>query len=385
MKSEQKFPRELLSCPIAERVRYFGLMEPINHTHFKTALAQTLTAVSSETGPKVILVAGPTGAGKTTLASKIYRKILEQHQERMQRELDFVPVLYGNAIAPNGTSFSWKDFYIRLLERAIEPLIDRKLLLPKQQSFIPPAGRLSPYEANVPDALRRSVEECLRRRKTKLLIIDEAHHLLMVSNEKRLEFQFEAIKSLANETGVTILLIGTYKLLDIRDQSGQLMRRSEIIHFPRYDSRIKSDLLDFIGVLNSFSEHLPLLKKPLLSEHAENFYLKTGGGIGILKDWLARAYERYLISPSGDFDWNFIEPFAMPNKALKTIITEALMGEEKLMDIPISDLAQLLEAGLPRLEDNPTSLRSEARRKHRIGQPVGKRKPVRDPIGGAYV
>jgi len=72
-----------------------------------------------------------------------------------------------------------------------------------------------------------------------VMIIDEAHHMLMVrkNDMASLEFQFEAIKSLALETQTTIVLVGTYRLLDIRDLSGQLVRRSEIIHFPRYDCR----------------------------------------------------------------------------------------------------------------------------------------------------
>ncbi len=83
------------------------------------------------------------------------------------------------------------------------------------------------------------------------------------------------------------------------------------------------------------------------------------------------------------FDWNFIEQLAMPHKAVKTIITEALAGEEKLRDIPVGDLKKLLAEGLPSLEDLSGGA-AHARSQRQNGRPVGKRDPERDPVGGAY-
>jgi hypothetical protein len=293
----------------------------------------------------------------------------------MQSEVDLVPVLYGNAIAPNGASFCWKDFYVRLLARAMEPLIDRKVLAPRQLSFFPDERPSSRNESATSDTLRRTVEECMRRRRTRLLIIDEAHHMLMVNNPKRLEFQFEALKSLAIETKATIVLIGTYRLLDIRDQSGQLVRRSEIVHFPRYDIRSVPDKKEFHRVLESFVDHLPLPERPSLSQHAKQFYMYSGGCVGILKEWLARAYARHLETNNVSFNWDFVSQFALTKKALGTIVEEALNGEEKLSDISEGELEKLLMMGLPKLV---------ASAKSPVQKGVGKRKPIRDTAGDAY-
>jgi len=372
MNHKQHFPRELLEAPIAERIRYFDDCT-IKHVMLEDISKQMEQALHSHASPKVILIAGPTGVGKTTLASTIHNRISRQYVDQMNKERDFVPIMMVNAIAPNGASFNWKDFYIRVLERAAEPLIDRKIV-PHQLSLFPDDRKSSVHERTVGDALRRSVEECLRRRRTKYLIIDEAHHILMVNNPKRLEFQFEALKSLAIETKATIVLVGTYRLLDIRDQSGQLVRRSEIIHFRRYDQRQKSDQVGFVQALNTLAGKLPLDEFPDLQANAEKFYQRTVGCVGILKEWLARAYARHLESDNKNFDWDFIEKFALSVQALETIASEALLGEEKLRDKPMADLVNLLNFGIPVSASKPK----------KGSNTVGKRAPVRDPVGESY-
>jgi DNA transposition AAA+ family ATPase len=376
MSSSNTFPVELLTKSVEERVKYFDEYR-VAHRSIKTALEKTKSAVSRSAGPRVVIVTGPTGVGKTTLARNLFRAVVKGWSDEIDRRKDFIPVLYGNAIAPNGAAFNWKDFYIRLLQRSEEPLVHRKLLATRQRPLFSDQPISTINDGKTCDVLRRAVEECMRRRGTKVLIIDEAHHILMVNDEKRMEFQFEAIKSLAIETGATIVLIGTYRLLDIRDMSGQLVRRSEIVHLPRYDIRIVEDQSEFFSVLNNFQRQLPLRKMPDLMKFSEFFYHKTGGGIGILKDWLTQCLEKHLRDPLSKFDRDFIEQNSMSNKALKTIIEEAMVGEEKLADIPIDELETLLNEGLPKIE---TPKEGKGKKK----KTVGSRNPMRDPVGGVF-
>jgi len=376
------FPQELLRSTAKERIEYFKNGKA-GHSALTAAFDRAMAVIGRSTGPKVVMVAGPTGVGKTTMARTIYRHVLKTYQAEAAADRSFVPIIGINAVPPNGASFSWKDFYIRLLEREGDVLIDRKLLVPRQDELFPNSPWPSPLERSVTDALRRSVEEYIKRRRSKVLLIDEAHHLLMVNDPKRLEFQFETLKSLTIETDITIVLVGTYRLLDIRDQSGQLVRRSEIVHFPRYDFRVKKDAEEFASVLRKFQNQLPLEGASDLMTDVEYFYLKTGGCIGILKDWLARCLEHAIETKRKSIDADFAEQFALSNKSLRTIIEEALNGEMKLTDIGIDSIETLLRDGIAppaaSVGGEPSARAKAARRR------VGERKPCRDKTGGSHV
>jgi len=197
-----------------------------------------------------------------------------------------------------------------------------------------------------------------------------------------MEYQFETLKSLSNESGTTIVLAGNYRLMDIRDHSGQLVRRSEIIHFPRYDLRKAEDARSFASVLNSLQYKMPLQQRPDLIGDAEYFYTKTGGCIGILKDWLTRCLEQAIVEGRKTFDADFADRFALDNKGLRTIIEEALAGEAKLMDEPLDAIQKLLQTGKPQAYKPGDATPSDAPPRKR-GR-VGTRNPVRDKTGGAH-
>lgn len=330
-------------------------------------------ALGVVSSPQIIIFTGPTGVGKSTLAKAIRNRVVGKCEERLAREPDFVPVVSVNAVPPNGNSFNWKDFHIRLLTGQSEPLVDRKLFIPSQTSLLPDAPvKVHAFQQSTADALRRSVENYLRLRRTRLLIIDEAHHILLGGNGHRLECQFESLKSLANETGVTILLVGTYRLLDILDQSGQLTRRSQVVNYPRYDMRRKEDRESFKKVLGHLEKQMSVFVPTKLSEEAEYFYNKSAGCVGILKDWLNRCLEYALQEKVALIDAVFADRLALKNRGLMTIIEEACLGEEKLADVNDDRLIDLLKNGV--------LLSGHHTHAHKPRRP-GTRNPKRDPVG----
>jgi len=343
------------------------------HPSATLAYQQLLLAMGNEYSPEIIILTGPTGVGKSTVVTAVGKFVLDKYQMQLANEPDFVPVVAHRAVPPTGGNFDWKDFFIRLLSSQGEPFSDRKLYVPSQMPLLPDGHSSEHLERSVTNSLRRAIEEYLRRRRTKLLIIDEAQHILMVNNGHRLECQFETLKSLAIETGVTILLSGTYSLLNILRHSGQLSRRSQVVDFARYDMRRKEDAKDFQRSL-AYVEHLLSAHVPTkLVVDVDYFYQKSLGCVGILKDWMTRCLDHAMQERAPVIDAEFANRFALPNRGLMRILEEAVWGEAELADVGDDQLHDLLKHGL--------LVASEEKPDGMIRRKPGKRGPKRDQVG----
>lgn len=138
--------------------------------------------------------------------------------------------------------------------------------------------------------LRHAVEQALKYRRPVVVCVDEAQHLARMASGRKLQDQLDCIKSLANLTGVPIVLCGHYELLVFRNLSAQLSRRSIDIHFRRYRADEKSELRIFKNVIWSFGRHLPLSEEPDLVEQWDYLYERSLGCVGVLKVWLLKGF-----------------------------------------------------------------------------------------------
>lgn len=370
MATQTDFPQELLSQPPSARLTYFQ-EKVVAHPHLKETHQRLWQAIQQPSGVSLIFVFGPTGVGKTTLRCRLEQQLWEAGQPAIERDPGHIPVVGLEVAVADADSFRWRDYYHRALVALDEPLIDHKILpthVLRERVELKDSGRYK-----VTSELRWALEQALRHRRPTAFIVDEAQHFKRIASGRRLLDQMDTLKSLANLTGTTHVLIGTYELLGFAQLSAQLDRRSCEIHFPRYHIDVPEEMLAFKRVLLTFQRQLPLMGEPDLVAQAEYFYERSVGCVGVLKDWLTRALAMALEEGQETLTQTVLERQALPTRKLLRMAREIREGEETLTANGRSqtELRSLLGMSIDSTEQqNPGSLRK-----------VGKRKPVRDQVG----
>ena len=370
MTIKTEFPSELLLQSSASRLAYFR-DKVVAHPHLKEIHRQLWQAIQQPGGVSLILVFGPTGVGKTTLRCRLEQQLWEAGRSMMEQDPGHIPVVGLEVAVADAESFRWRDYYQRALAALDEPMLKHKIVpdhVLEKQVELRNSGRYK-----VTAELRWALEQALRHRRPVAFIVDEAQHFKRIASGRRLLDQMDTLKSLANLTGITHVLIGTYELLGFAQLSAQLDRRSCEIHFPRYHIDVPEEMMAFRRVLLTFQRHLPLTGEPDLIAQAEYFYERSVGCVGVLKDWLTRALAAALEKGQETITKTVLEKQALPHRKLLRMAREIREGEETLTanSRAQTELRSLLGMSTESAEQHPPA----------SSQKVGKRKPVRDRVG----
>ncbi|NTV62502.1 MAG: AAA family ATPase [Oscillochloris sp.] len=369
------FPRRLLAEPPAARLAYFT-SRVIVHPQLKAVYDTVVAALQQPVGAPLILVVGPTGVGKTTLRRRLEEQLVRAFLAQSVCPPEQIPVASVEALAPENGSFSWKEFYIRLLAALHEPLIEAKWdgTLPERRQRRAKPGSQLPRQG-VAD-LRSAVESCLSHRQPQALLVDEAQHLKKVSSGRRLLDQMDTLKSLASTTNTVHVLLGTYELVGLTQLSGQLSRRSREIHFGRYRYEDPVERQMFTRVLYTFQRQLPLAEEPDLVGAVEELYERSVGCVGVLKGWLTQALAAALAEEAPTVTRQMLDRWGLPLANVLRMAREIAEGEALVRDS--SGDHQELRSLLGMEQAAAPAARAAA--PSRPGR-VGQRKPVRDPVG----
>jgi energy-coupling factor transporter ATP-binding protein EcfA2 len=336
---------------------------------------QLLNAIQSAAPGSLILVLGPTGVGKTTLRLKVEQLLTQELLSTLESDRSRIPFVSVNTMASLNGNFSWKDHFARLLRQMNEPLIAEKLdgerNIRGQFTSAPRAG----FE------LQYAVEQALRYRRPSAVFLDEAQHLGRIASGRKLADQLDVIKSMANQTKIVHVLLGTYELLAFRNLSGQLSRRSLDIHFRRYRCEDASDLEIFRNVLLTFQGQLALPEPCDLSRCMDLFYERSIGCVGILKEWLMRALAAALAEGKPTLLKRHLEQTALLASQCERILIEAREGEVRLNedDTSRSRLRSLL--GIAESIANASGGQAPPLVPTRAKGHPGRRNPKRDKVG----
>ncbi|ACB74325.1 ATP-binding protein [Opitutus terrae] len=364
----------------------------IAHLCFDDALDRLRELVRMKTSTRIVIVTGPTGAGKTTLRKQFAQELEAIAAQEIESNPEMVAFGSTSVKAPGPTAFSWKDTYIQLLISLQHPFAEHRAMAQGTNSQAPRTTALktmSPEAAqrSPNDRLFRILQRTITHRQPKALIFDEAHHLLRVASSQTLVNQLEHIKYIADETNTLFVLFGTYELIKLMDLSSALIRRREVVHFSRYvyDAKDPAQSLEpFAKVVAVFAADLDEICSVSLLEEVPYLYQGSVGCIGVLRDWLFRAWCRTK-SPGGrKITKSVLEQTILAASDRLELITETLDGEKYFTNRSLCETDYLTRLGfLPADSSSPSDEQHHASSKRK--RKPGERNPHHDPVGTKHL
>ncbi|MEL6442204.1 MAG: AAA family ATPase [Cyanobacteria bacterium J06621_8] len=389
--TDRDFPSELLNASKKERLDYYDnytMAHPLLDKAFKAL--KPLIRHCGET--KLILIVGPTGVGKTKLKQLAEKWIIEELWKSIQTNPGYIAVASVEAVLMASGLFNAKDHLKRSLYALHEPeiFIKNKINYKTDSVYRTEDGSLAIKSRILESELGQALEQALKHRHPQIFFIDEAHHMLAFTSGRKLAEVPEAIKSLANRTGVLHGLVGTYRMLDLHDIGDQLSRRSIYIHLPRYDAKYREDIEDWQSIIWNFQTQIPIQEEPDFESHWEYLYARSLGCVGILKNWTRNAFADAMEEDAKTVTLKHLEQRALSVGQCKNILQKIKEGEGRYAQIEgdyneLRNALGLDQESISRKKKAPQSNQNNSEAKadspSRKKKNVGLRKPTRDPIG----
>lgn len=286
-----------------------------SHPFFDAVLRWLLQRVYGLSEPSLLLVIGPTGVGKSTLISQLEARLLDRLRGDMQADPSRLHKVYAEAQFLPGRGFDWDGLFLSLLNDAGEILSDRKVA-----PGWPPGrpGRRG---------LAAATNMMLRQRAPLACIIDEGGSFVESDSTESLARVLDFLKSISNQTKTHIVIFGDYRLARMVEVSGQLNRRSHVIHFPNYPVGHEAVFYQIIGAFNRRLKTRSV--ESLIETEREVLFRNTYGCVGLLKRWLESAWLSVAESKK-PIDRMVLEAARFPTGSLNRWQAEIENGHQKM-------------------------------------------------------
>lgn len=297
----------------------------IKHTRVGDVMVELDTLIYPGSKDSILLVCGPSGAGKTTLGKYMVSAAVDRAHIEMEANRGIIPAIFVEAPSSGEHVFSWRMFYQRILAAVGDEMDYPKIVYgvdPESGRMIKPRGS----GGNTLAALRCAVERGLQARQVQFIIIDEAAHIIrQTRGSGRLEIQLDTLKSLSNTSGAQMVMVGAYDLYRLASLSGQIARRTHVLHFSRYREDHPEDVRAFERCVQAFEKTLPDLWGGKLSQYSLALMRNTLGCVGTLSDVLKRAAK--LAKASGGWSEEALKRALLTEAQRLKILDEILDGE----------------------------------------------------------
>lgn len=296
----------------------------ISHPAMKELQSDLLPLLLPHSETNVIIVTGATGVGKSTFSTKMLTKLLADFAPLAAADTSSVPLVAVEAYSNGEDRASFNDLFHDIAAKLSEPAMAVKT------DVLEIDGRLiaQPHGRTKVGSLRKVVEHGLRMRKTRVLVIDEAAHLLRLDRDTA---PMDTLKSIANTCGVKLVLVGSFDLLDMVESHGQIARRTSVLLLDRYHRESEADKKAFKTVLGHLMAHWPCEQVPNFVAVSDALLDASLGCVGLLKSLLLDASAFQLLN-HGEWDPSFLVKAAKANLLHRTIRDEIALGEAKVRD-----------------------------------------------------
>ena len=352
--------------------------EIVRHRHFVGTAHRLREAIACH---RLALLIGASGVGKSLL---VHCHAAEANEAVRDRPSELRAVV-ATAPAPHRRAFSWKDFWIALLIGLDDPLPHHKVdrIATAHALARAPATRLRRMTEG---ELQHRVSSAARDRGLELLFIDEAVELVKAEHGRMLRDQLDVLRNLADLAGFRLVLVSTPRIVPSLQLSGELLRRTAEVHFPRYLAAgpcAASEYKDFCRVFATFIRSLPegVRYRPD-PEQLRLLHAGSLGCVGHLVDWLNRVLERAETEGADRLAWSHFEGTVLVDAKLARLEEESRRGEERIAEASVRTfgLGRAPRTPDPSSGAAPGSSSSPQRagrsRAARIGLPKPKRRRV---------
>lgn len=295
----------------------------VMHAKMREAMESLETLLASRSESVITLVVGATGVGKTTFAQALTRRLDGAYAEEIDADPTCMPVVVVQAYTNGESKPSFRDLFQDIL-KATNPLEHAAMSINREDGRI--WVRSTTHDSVA--ALRRRVEQALRHRKVRVLVIDEAYHLCRYANSGAV---LDTLKSIANTAGVILVLVGSYELHTLVESHAQVARRTSVILFERYDISDAADRAEWKQVVQALQAKWSCEYVPNFANISDALLEACLGCVGLLKSLLLEASGMQLAN-EGVWDDKFLKLSAKSVTLREVIRQEIERGEIRVRE-----------------------------------------------------